>query len=315
LIRRASCVSLKDNIPEAITAIYPDIGYYISNEYEYPDKTIDDYFKKYRNYKLKNKLDDEFVKTAHDFSIPNSTQFRDDILAKYRNDEHIALQVVDGLGAEYIPYLLKIFEGKYCVEDCYVAYVNLPSSTRFNEIRWDKKLPEIKGIDNTGHNGAIKNEITSFEANLNESFRVLREELLSRISKNIGNYSKIIITSDHGLSRLAVLANELNLAKTIDDVKDPLDWRYTISDNVYNQDDLITRYDAKEDKRYWIVKGYNRLAKSGGKKYELHGGASCEEMLVPVIILSELNKQNDKDTTTIKKKPSQMKEKSLFADL
>jgi hypothetical protein len=41
------------------------------------------------------------------------------------------------------------------------------------------------------------------------------------------------------------------------------------------------------DGKYWVVRGYNRLPKSGGKKNELHGGATLEERLVPVIVFKK----------------------------
>ena len=37
---------------------------------------------------------------------------------------------------------------------------------------------------------------------------------------------------------------------------------------------------------YAIVKGYNRLKKSGAKLYALHGGATLEEILVPFVVFS-----------------------------
>jgi hypothetical protein len=50
------------------------------------------------------------------------------------------------------------------------------------------------------------------------------------------------------------------------------------------------------------VRGYNRLPKSGGKLNELHGGASLEERLVPVVVFTRAknavqSKQPDKKTT------------------
>jgi hypothetical protein len=38
---------------------------------------------------------------------------------------------------------------------------------------------------------------------------------------------------------------------------------------------------------YWIVRGYNRLPKMGGKLYELHGGATLEERLVPIAVFTK----------------------------
>ena len=40
-------------------------------------------------------------------------------------------------------------------------------------------------------------------------------------------------------------------------------------------------------RRIGVVRGYHRLPKKGGKKYALHGGASLEERLVPVLIFSK----------------------------
>jgi hypothetical protein len=39
---------------------------------------------------------------------------------------------------------------------------------------------------------------------------------------------------------------------------------------------------------HWVVRGYNRLPKKGGGQgFELHGGATLEERLVPVVIFSK----------------------------
>ena len=46
------------------------------------------------------------------------------------------------------------------------------------------------------------------------------------------------------------------------------------------------------------MRGYHRLPKKGGKKYALHGGASLEERLVPVLVFSK-----DIDADTVVTKP------------
>lgn len=38
---------------------------------------------------------------------------------------------------------------------------------------------------------------------------------------------------------------------------------------------------------HWVVKGYNRLPKKGGKLHEMHGGATVEEILVPFIVFKQ----------------------------
>ena len=41
------------------------------------------------------------------------------------------------------------------------------------------------------------------------------------------------------------------------------------------------------DGKHWVVRGYDRLPKKGGgQSFELHGGATLEERLVPVVVFS-----------------------------
>ena len=37
-----------------------------------------------------------------------------------------------------------------------------------------------------------------------------------------------------------------------------------------------------------IIKGYNRFSKSGGPGFEIHGGATIEEQVVPVIVFERV---------------------------
>ena len=38
---------------------------------------------------------------------------------------------------------------------------------------------------------------------------------------------------------------------------------------------------------YWVVKGYDRMSKSGGKLNELHGGLTYEEAIVPIVVFEK----------------------------
>jgi hypothetical protein len=65
--------------------------------------------------------------------------------------------------------------------------------------------------------------------------------------------------------------------------------------------ELEQQYHPDSGDIYWVVRGYNRLPKSGGKLNELHGGASLEERLVPVVVFTRTisavqPKQADKKT-------------------
>lgn len=320
LISRVSITDTKQSISSTIAQLFPELDYYYS-EYEYATPELTNYFRQYRYHKVTNTLTSDFIKLAESLAIPDIVPERDQELSHFKNETNTALLLVDGLGAEYIPLIVSELEKmSYKIELCEAVKVRLPTSTEFNKINWNNNLlPEIKGIDNTAHNGAIKNENTSVERNFYESLRVIKDELLNRVSKSLSDYSKIIITADHGMSRLAVLANELKLVQTLEWEGEPDDWRFAKAPNsLAPPQEFIKKRDVENNTIYWVVKGYNRLPKSGGKKYELHGGASIEERLVPFIVVSSEWNDSNNSKQSVKsevKKPEQIKEKALFADL
>lgn len=68
--------------------------------------------------------------------------------------------------------------------------------------------------------------------------------------------------------------------------------RYSNQMNLRNKlgqrpEECESQYVPDSGETYWVVRGYHRLPKKGGKKYALHGGASLEERLVPVLIFSK----------------------------
>jgi hypothetical protein len=65
------------------------------------------------------------------------------------------------------------------------------------------------------------------------------------------------------------------------------DWRYSVAPpNTECPPEFESYYDAEKETTYWVVRGYNRLPKKGGK-LSVHGGATLEERLVPVIVFSK----------------------------
>ena len=80
-------------------------------------------------------------------------------------------------------------------------------------------------------------------------------------------------------------------------------------ENVQRPEECESQYVPNNGETYWVVRGYHRLPKKGGKKYALHGGASLEERLVPVLVFS---KDIDADTAVtelpVKKHPAELKD-------
>ncbi len=295
LVRRASKEDLSYGLPKQYAELFPSLADYLSPSFEYEEQTTTAYFSDYRKLKVQGEVTDNFVKRAYNTISPKIFPARDAVLAELRSYSDVALLVVDAMGAEYLPLLLAL--AKRCginIESQAVVTVKLPTSTLFNPINWDKAriLPEVRGVDNTVHDGAIKHEASIPERDLSETLRIFETTVMNRISNGLTRFARVAVTADHGASRLAVIAHNENKGITLpwDKSKNgqPDDWRYSRApQGIARPPEYEQEYFPDTKETYWIVRGYNRLPKNGGKIYELHGGATLEEQLVPIVVFTK----------------------------
>lgn len=289
IIRRIANENISYGLPEITKNIYYILSDYLTDEFEYPVKELSNYFRKYRTQRITENISMDFVDTAFNVCVPPEIEKRDSVLNRYRSETDTALLVVDGMGAEYYPLILSLAKRSgISIEYKTIAEVRLPSSTEYNNIHWTNgtTIKSIHEIDNISHVGEKKYESCSYEENM---VAILEEfnRIINIISKELNTFSRIVLTADHGSSRLAVIAHEKGLSKTLSEYKNPEDWRYMIVSGTEAErpDFFETHYDTEHETTYWVVKGYNRLPKKGGKLC-VHGGATLEERLVPVIVFT-----------------------------
>ena len=284
IVRRVSNEDLSYGLPKEYAEIYPTLAYYFS-EFDYGDNTVTAYFKEYRRLKISNTITDDFIQLAYDSYPPKSYRSRDAILGELQNDT--GLIVIDAMGAEYMPLLTALLKQRSInIESQSVATANLPTETNFNMIKWDKSrmLPKIMSVDNIVHDGAEKHENCTPERNFAETLRKLETEVMNRIAEGFTKFTRIVITADHGASRLAIIAHN----KTLPWNGQPDNWRYSLAPHgIPRPNEFEQAYFPETKNTYWIVRGYNRLPKKGNKLHELHGGATLEERLVPIIVLTK----------------------------
>ena len=211
-------------------------------------------------------------------------------MAGLQTQSDVALLVVDAMGAEYMPLLLALAKRRGMnIESQAVVSAKLPTETVFNSVKWDESriLPEVKSIDNIVHHGAEKHEASIPERNFAETLRMFEIEIMKRIAHGLTLFARVVVTADHGASRLAVIAYNEGKGTTLQWEGQPDDWRYSLApQGVPRPPELEQEYFPETKKTYWIVRGYNRLPKMGGKLYELHGGATLEERLVPIVVFA-----------------------------
>lgn len=289
LIRHAARYELVYGMPDSIKKVAPVLAYYLSLGFDYGSKSVTDYFNKLRCLRMCNAIDKEFVQNAYDVEVPCEIVKRDDIIAQY-NDGETALLVVDGMGAEYYPLLLNMAkQNGIGIAEQRIVCSSLPTSTQFNSILWDRerRLKEVKRTDTISHTGYSAYEKCAYSDNLAEIFRVFRMDVIPRIQAGLRTNKRVLVTADHGSSYLAVLAHKNKMNKTLPWNGTPDDWRYAaLEREIETPEGMISEYHASDKKTYYIVKGYNRLPKEGGKEYALHGGATLEEMLVPFVVFT-----------------------------
>ena len=314
IVRRASCFDLATGLPTVLKRLYPTLADYLSSEFNYGTNELNGYFREYRRLKITNTITAEFVKKAFDLVLSTSFPLRDSVLLGLRTDD-TALLVVDGMGAEYMPLLLAMAKRRNMnVESFDVVAAKLPTSTTpFNPILWDKNnmLNEIREVDNIAHNGAAKHEYCPPERNIAAVLSVFETEVFNRIAEGLSKYPRVVVTADHGSSRLAVIAHDKGYSEDLpwDKNRDgePLDWRYSLApENANRPPEFERQYHPDTEKTYWVVRGYNRLPKQGGKLNELHGGASLEERLVPVVVFTNA------ETVVQSKKLNKEKEEQII---
>lgn len=273
------------DVPLVSRASYPLLDAYLQ-EYRLGFEVLNEYFSFYRTQKIKNSVSSEFHARAFQEELPPDLPNRDALVQKYVSDAKTGLLVVDALSAEYVPMILALAQMRGTgVKDMSVAYCRLPSSTRYNRIAWpdDRRIREVKQLDNVIHHGIEANAPSKIEENLTASLEVIEKNVFPAIEEGLQFYNRIILTSDHGASRLAVCAYAQGFSQTVELPKgvDILDWRFcSAHESAPCPDEMTPSFCGA----YWAVKGYNRLPKQGGKQYELHGGATIEERLVPVIV-------------------------------
>ena len=306
IVRRASTEDLSYGLPKQYAELFPTLADYFSTTFEYEDDSTTAYFCEYRRFKVSSSITDSFVKRAFDFVVPKTYPTRDAVMAELQAQSDVALLVVDAMGAEYMPLLLALAKRRGMnIESQAVVTAKLPTETVFNPVKWNEAriLPEIKSIDNIVHNGAAQHEASIPERNFAETLRIFETEIMTRIADGLTRFARVVVTADHGASRLAVIAHNEGKGATLPWEGQPDDWRYSLApQGIPRPPELEHEYCPETKKTYWIVRGYNRLPKMGGKLYELHGGATLEERLVPVVVftrnaVAEIPKQLGKKAT------------------
>ncbi len=285
----------KKSIVSILNNTYRDLALYLSPFYS-GNKELDNYIESYKYCKVTNKISDEFRKMV-DFQaiqrqyitwLPPRASKIDSIL-KCIDKDKTELYFIDAMGIEYLGFLQnKCMENKL-IFHANIARCDLPSITSVNkgfcnEFRSaGSKVYSIPNLDSLKHEGnsSYNYENTKIPIHIVEELNILNRLVNQLKTIELGRMSYII--SDHGATRLAVI-NEKETKWEISE-KGKHSGRCCPISDIDGKPDF-----AIEENGFWCIANYDRF--KGGRKalVEVHGGATIEEVAVPIIAVEKQDK-------------------------
>ena len=286
--RRAliQAVQGEQTVPEILLKNYPAINAYLS-EYDFGDQEITKYFQRYKKIKLCNVVDDDFRQLVEEFAITrpyNKSETRCAFLDK--SDKNSKLYWLDALGVEFLSFIIYTATLLGLDFKVNIGRSTLPTLTPQNRDFFDDwlgdKFEKNQKLDDLKHSSEKfdKNGKCSAPIYIVDELKIIYDAI-EEIKSWLANHpdEKVLMTSDHGASRLAVMYGR--------EVKYKMRSVGEHSGRCCPINEIDKKPDcAIEENGYWIMANYERF--SGGRlaSVEVHGGATLEEILVPIIEFS-----------------------------
>lgn len=276
-----------DEILVILSHTYHDLYDYLQ-PYRFKIEKMSRYFQDYKYQKVINKIYPEFLSVvdeqakSREFNLwlsPRSEKIES------LNKEGARLYFVDALGVEYLSFILARCKDLKLMADVSLCRCELPSITKINKEfvnAFTNIAPDIKRLDDIKHHGE-----ESFDYRYTKlPFHLIRElEIVDGVLNDIrnrlanGSIERAYIISDHGASRLTVIHESEN------------QWEMTSNGEHSGRCCPIAEMDvqseyATEANGFWVLANYDRF--KGGRKVgvEVHGGATLEEVTVPIVELT-----------------------------
>jgi hypothetical protein len=279
----------KNGIIPQLEEIYPSLAAYLKKYifrcHELAE-LLTDYFEAYKRQKLSNHLEPEFLKKVDELALSrqfNRLHARNEIIDRIDPNDAF-LYWFDALGVEYMGFIESLVQKKGLSMRVSIVRAELPTITSINRGFYDAwqgrkekndELDEIKHKDKGGYN-FTNNELPVHLAKELDIITAVIEKAATELSFR---HCKCFLTiSDHGASRLAVIRRKEEKYDTD-----------TVGKHSGRCCKLFQPYDlpfAAEENGYLVLADYGRFKGSRAANVEVHGGASLEEVVVPIIELT-----------------------------
>ena len=284
-------LSKNDMVPQ-LDGIYPLLAVYLKKYFFKCPEVADlltEYFETYKRQKLSNRLEPEFLKKIDELALSrifNRLPTRNEIMDSVDKSDTF-LYWLDALGVEYLGLIEALVQKRGLSVRVNIARAQLPTITATNRDFFDAwqgrkekngELDDTKHSDKGGYN-FTNNELPIHLAKELDIITAMIDKAATELA--LRHCKRFLIVSDHGSSRLAVLRRKEEKYETD-----------TTGEHSGRCCKLFQPYDlpfAAEENGYLVLADYGRFKGSRAANVEVHGGASLEEVIVPVIELSLKN--------------------------
>lgn len=262
-----------------LQVIYPDLWNYLYG-LTLEDRFADAYFKAYNRCRVKDKCDDELLNLLAAWNEEKLWAYpvRRDVLEKERTDASCVIWI-DAMGVEWAGLFLHELQEEGLAVDVKVCRSALPTITEYNREWRENDEMVANELDRIAHDPNY-----CYPAYFLKALSFIKY-VVEKVRENIAVYKRVIVTSDHGLSRFALKNGQKIEGEGLARVE--RGGRYAVLEKgdvpQYVQADLNPNFCVKEDKI--IIMDYSRFKGSGMTGGEVHGGAAPEECLVPLVIV------------------------------
>ena len=283
---------------DAINRGFPELSLYMRefvfdpSNTKLPDKYSDfrsvltDYFRRYKTQKICNRIDEDFLSEVNKYAYERPFYKllpRSSVLSSMDRRKAQGF-FFDALGVEYLSYIIAKCAQYGMIYEISVVRSELPSITVINDDYqqyFDTK--NIAELDELKHHSQIYDyQKCPYPIHIFRELEIIDRQLRLIRSQLIENdsFDRAVIISDHGASRLAVIYKHESQSQIQLDEKGEHSGRCCMAD----EDPSIP--EAAYENGFAVLGNYDRF--KGGRKanLEVHGGASLEEVVIPIITLS-----------------------------
>lgn len=282
----------ESTILQILREIYPDLYEYLA-PYDFKSALLNKYFDDYKYQKVVNKLFPEFYEIVLRQAVSREYNSilapRASLVEKLPKDKAL-LYFMDAMGVEYLSYIREECKKLNLHISIKVCRCELPSITSLNKeflSGWrDDQIVSIKDIDDIKHHGKYNFDYyknSKLPIHLIKELEVIRD-VLGKIKAKLLNseIDEAIMIADHGASRLVVLHDSENVWEMAE--KGEHSGRCCKKSEIDEKPEYAA--DAGE---YWALANYDRFKGSRKANVEVHGGATLEEICVPIISITYSN--------------------------